>query len=75
MSFSELLDAVKLLPRSEQVSLMQSLKEEVGEASSDEELLTNRFPPGVAFEVYTPFDSGEAAAIHERMLAEEKASR
>ena len=75
MSFSEILDAVKAMPRSGQVSLMQTLKKEVGEVSSDEELLTKRFPPGVAFEVYTPFDNGEAAAILERMLAEEKASR
>ena len=75
MSFSEILDAVKAMPRGEQVSLMQSLKEEVGELTPDEELLTKRFPPGVAFEVYTPFDNGEAAAILERMLAEDKASR
>ena len=75
MSFSKILDAVKAMPRGEQVSLMQSLKEEVGEVSSDEELLTKRYPPGVAFEVYTPFDTGEAAAILERMLAEDKASR
>ena len=75
MSFTEILDAVKSMPRDEQVSLMQTLKEEVGEASSNEELLAKCFPPGVVFEVFTPFDSGEAAAILERMLAEEKAIR
>lgn len=75
MSFSEILDAVKAMPRGEQVSLMQSLKEEVGEVSSDEEMLTKCFPPGVVFEVFTPLDCGEAAAILERMLAKEKASQ
>lgn len=75
MSFTEILDAVKAMPRCEQVSLIQTLKEEVGEASSDEELLAKYFPPGVVFEVFTPFDNGEAAAILERMLAEDKASR
>ncbi len=72
MSFSEILDAVKAMPRGEQVSLMQTLKEEVGEVSSDEELLTKCFPPGVVFEVREPVYAPEAAAVLLEMLEAEK---
>lgn len=68
MSFTEILDAVKAMPRGEQVSLLQTLKDEVGEASSDEALLAKSFPPGVVFEIFSPIEAFEAAHILHQMV-------
>ena len=68
MSFSEILDAVKAMPRGEQVSLIQTLKEEVGELTPEEELLAKSFPPGVVFEIFSPIEAFEAAHILHQMV-------
>ncbi|HXD89178.1 MAG TPA: hypothetical protein VN641_21985 [Urbifossiella sp.] len=71
MSFPEVLDAVKSLDRREKVQLMQSLREEIGEPT-DEELIAKHFPPGETFEIWTPLDCQEGAAMLLQLLEKEK---
>lgn len=72
MSFSEILAAVKALPRGEQVSMMEAIKEDVGELTPEEVLLAKYFPPGATFEVFTPFECHEAAAVLLQLIEERK---
>ena len=72
MSFSEILAAVKALPRDERVSLMEAIKDEVGEPTPEESLVAKYFPPGATFEVFTPFECHEAAAALLQLLEERK---
>ena len=62
MSFTEILDAVKAMPRGEQVSLMQTLKEEVGELTTEETILGRDFQSGKSFDVWFPHTNSEAVA-------------
>lgn len=70
MSFPELLEAVKALPWAEKVQLMHTLADEI---SPEEALLAKYFPPGAVYEVLSPVECGEAAAILQKMLDERKA--
>lgn len=72
MSFSELLQAVKALPREEKQQIVDSLSEELAAKLTDEELAAKHFPPGVRYEIFTPFDSFEAAAALMQLLEAEK---
>lgn len=72
MSFSEILAAVKALPRGEQVSMMEAIKEDVGELTPEEVLLAKYFPPGATFEVWFPESNpaGVAAALQALQIGE-----
>ena len=72
MSFSEILAAVKALPRSEQESMMEAIKEDVGELTPEESLLAKYFPPGATFEVWFPESNpaGVAAALQALQIGE-----
>lgn len=72
MSFPELLDAVKALDRSEKAQLLQSLREEIGEPTEDEELIAKLCQSDAAYEIWTPFDCHEGADILLQLLEEEK---
>jgi hypothetical protein len=77
MSFPDVLDAARALPRDEQLKLANALLEGAEcltpNTYDTPEHLRHLFPPpGAAFEVFTPFDCFEAAAVLERMLAERK---
>jgi hypothetical protein len=37
-------------------------------------LIAKYFPPGATFEIFTPFDCSEAAAILQQMLDEQRVS-
>jgi hypothetical protein len=71
MSFSEVLDAVKALDRDEKAQLMQSLREEIGDPT-DDALIAKHFPPGATFEMWTPLDCHEGAAMLLQLLEQEK---
>ncbi|HYH65197.1 MAG TPA: hypothetical protein VD866_10930 [Urbifossiella sp.] len=74
MSFPELLDAARALPREEQLQLAEALLASlagVGPTAADEELLRRMFPPGVVHDVYSPHDSyGAAVALQELLDAQ-----
>lgn len=69
MSFSELLDTVKALPRAEKIQMMQALAKDI---TPEEALIAKPFPPGALFEVFTPFDCHEAAAALQALLEEDR---
>ena len=50
------------MPRGEQVSLMQTLKEEVGELTPEETILGRDFQRGRTFDVWFPESNSEAVA-------------
>jgi hypothetical protein len=74
VSVTELLDAARALPRDEQLRLAEALfanPSDSGPTPSDEALLNQMFPPGVVYEVYTPFDAADAAIVLQALLDEE----
>jgi hypothetical protein len=52
------------------MQVMQLLAEEM---APEETLLAKYFPPGAVYEVLSPVECGEAAAILQKMLDERKA--
>ncbi len=71
MSFPELLDAARALPRDEQVRLAEALLAPPaggGPTTADEELLRRMFPPGVVYDIYSPHDSYAAAVALQELL-------
>lgn len=69
MSFPEILDAVKALPRAEKLQVMQVLSEEL---TPDEALIARYFRPGVPIAVREPVFAPEAAAVLLELLEAEK---
>jgi hypothetical protein len=68
MSLSELLPAIRALPRAEKVQLVHLLADELNPsvlaaATSDADRLRELFPPGATFEIATPPEGYEAAGI------------
>jgi hypothetical protein len=75
VSLAEILDAVRTLPRAEKVRLLHALIDDVGggpEFTPEEALLARYFPPGATFEIATPLDSYEGAAVLQQLLDREK---
>ena len=72
MSFTELLEAAKSLPRAEQLQLVEGLQEPPRLPPSQEELMAKYFPPGATFDVWSPYDAFEAAEVLQRLLAEKR---
>ena len=73
MSFPELLDAARALPRDEQLRLANALLEpEIGSSdpTPDEALMAAMFPPGQVMEIWSPYDAHEAAEVLQRLLDE-----
>lgn len=77
MSFPEILEAVMLLDRDEKLQLMQVLANDVEETSvaNHDALVEKYFPPGVVYEVATPLDCHEAAAVLSDLLKKEQGAR
>jgi hypothetical protein len=73
VSVTELLDAARALPRDEQLKLAEALLADPagrGPTTAEEALLNEMFPPGLVYEVYTPFDAAEAAVAIQAVLDE-----
>jgi len=73
MSLAEILPAVRMLPRADQLELVRVLSEELAapaKQESEDELLRRLFPPGATYEIYTPDVSPEAALILQQLLHE-----
>jgi hypothetical protein len=71
VSFSELLDAARALPRDEQLQLVEALLSNppgVGSTTADEELLRRMFPPGMVHDIYSVHDSYDAAVALQELL-------
>jgi hypothetical protein len=71
MSLAELLPAVRMLPREDQLELVRVLSADLassGKQESDEDKLRRLFPPGATYEIYTPQFSPEAADELARFL-------
>ena len=71
MSFPEILEAVKALPRAEKLQILRALVEEVGPVAEEAELV-RYFPPGTVFELCSPILAPGAAAGLQVMLDAEK---
>jgi len=76
MSFAEILDAARALPKEARLQLVHALIDEIGNAPTaaqqEAAALASLLPPGAAFEVATPLDCYEAAAVLEQMLNADK---
>lgn len=75
MSLAEILTAVDSLDQGEKLHLMHKLVDDLAVrsgSSAEEALLARYFPPGVEFEVHTPFDCHEAADVLHDLLEQEK---
>ena len=73
MSLAEVLSAARALPRDEQLELARSLTDytpttEAGRPETDAQLLQRLMPAGSQFEVWSPFESAEAANILLQLL-------
>jgi hypothetical protein len=76
VSLTEIIEAVKALPRADKVRLLHALVEDVGgppEVTPEEALLAKYFPPGATtFEVWFPEANPHAVAAAAQALAERK---
>jgi hypothetical protein len=77
MSLAEIMPAVRMLPREEQLELVRVLSAELEsppKPESEEELLRRFAPPGAIYDIYTPQfppeASFEAAHILQQLLDE-----
>ena len=74
MSFPELLDAARALPRDEQLQLAHALLDQTQDrtgTNADEVLLATMFPPGMPpMEIWSAYDAHEAAIALQRLLDE-----
>jgi hypothetical protein len=73
VSFAELLDAARGLPRDEQLQLAQTLLADSppGPTPAEEAILEKMFPPEVReIEIWSPFDAHGAAEVLQRLLDE-----
>ena len=74
MSLAELLPAVRMLPREDQLELVRVLSAELvapAKQESDEEMVGRLFPPGATYEIYTPEMSPEAVQALQQLLQEQ----
>ena len=69
MSFAEVLTAARELSADERAELVRELAVPQ-EPESEDALLARLFPPGCAFDVWSPFDAHEAAAALQQLLAQ-----
>jgi hypothetical protein len=77
VSFPEILEAVKALPRAEQVRLMHLLVDELGTAPTGDDIpehLRHLMPPqGTVFDIWFPeANPGAAVAALEALLEEDR---
>lgn len=71
MSFPELLEAARALPRDEQLRLageLLAVPAGVGPCPADEELLRLMFPPGVVYDVPSQYDAFDTAVALQQLL-------
>jgi hypothetical protein len=71
MSLAEILPAVRMLPREDQLELVRVLSAELAPLATqetDEEMLRRLCPPGAVFDIYTPQFPPEAADELARLL-------
>ena len=61
----QLLTELHKLDRTQKLSVVQLL---VNDLASDEALLAETFPPGAVYEVWSPYDSAEAAQQMQAIL-------
>lgn len=75
MSLADLLPAIRALPADDRRQLAHLLADELAaghEPTEDERLIARCFPPGATFEVWSPIEAPEAAAVLMAMLEAEK---
>ena len=73
MSLAEILPAVRMLPREDQLELVRVLSAELAapaEQETEEEMLQRLFPPGVTYDIYTPEVDPEAVHLLQQLLRE-----
>ena len=65
MTLNELLTELSKLPTTDKVVIIKMLTNEVAQESA-------KFVPGAVYEVWSPYDSGVAAAQLQKMLLQRK---
>jgi len=63
MTLAEILPVVRQLPKAEQLQLAHHLLNELADPEA-----AKFFPPGASYPIWSPWDSGEAAADLQRLL-------
>ena len=70
MTFKQIIDEAKKLSRADQYRIVQELVDTLAE----EEPLTQQFVGGETYEIWSPYDAGDAAVAMMEALAEYEAT-
>ena len=70
MTFKQIIDEAKKLSRADQYRIVQELVDTLAE----EEHLTQQFVGGETYEIWSPYDAGDAAVAMMEALAEYEAT-
>jgi hypothetical protein len=73
MSFPELLEAVRKLPRSEKIRLMHELVDDVTRSPEEAAAASLGIAPGTTFDVWFQPNGAAGAAVLQTLLAQAKA--